>query len=353
MMKTMKKILIALPLLILAYSFHTSAQNPSGFLPEKPGMWSYSTNIKTPGVEVVAFNKNLATVAEWFHQNVPMLKKPVGFDLSAMSFGIWDDDYKRNPANYGLRSEMNFDFQLFLSDLSRGGKWVVEPPHYSFYINNTESGHGTNPNYHRFEAEYFNYSHPDSKYKFTSTDEKAINDAVVKLNGIFAVFPFEKEIAPGVNVYKESVDGPYYKVIVFNPERPPYWLPVTLKELAEIHLEYYTSQKDEFLLPQLKKEIAEFSEEELNAPAYSGHDSNFVLKANGKNEGLQLMRFNPDYWDKTLPPPAIQFMAFGYLEMTDSYIEEFYKNNERPDYPSLVDNSLILEELVGLIEKKK
>lgn len=43
------------------------AQKPSDFLSEKPGKWSYSSNIKTPGSDMVAFNKNLATVAEWFH----------------------------------------------------------------------------------------------------------------------------------------------------------------------------------------------------------------------------------------------------------------------------------------------
>lgn len=152
----------------IIFSFSVFAQNPSDFLPDKPGKWSYSSNIKTSGTEVVAFNKNLATVAEWFHQNVPMLNKPVGFDLLAVSFGISNDNYKRNAANYAMRSEMVFAFQLFLSDLSRGGKWTVEPPSYSFYINNTETGHGTNPNYKYFSVSEYdpfgvkNFS-PDTK----------------------------------------------------------------------------------------------------------------------------------------------------------------------------------------------
>jgi len=125
-------------------------KNLPNFYLKNPGKWTYYSNIKRPGAEVLAFNKNLAVLAEWFYQNVPMLTNPKGFDLLATSFGIWDDDYKRNDCNYGLRSEMNFDFQLFLADLSRGEKWVVEPPHYCFYINNTESGHGTNPNFKYF-----------------------------------------------------------------------------------------------------------------------------------------------------------------------------------------------------------
>jgi hypothetical protein len=226
----------------------------------------------------------------------------------------------------------------------------VEPPKYTFYINNTETGHGTNPNYKYFSVSEYD---PFGVKNFSPAQEKAINDAVVKLNGIFTVFPFAKEMAPGVNVYKESADGHFHHIIVFNPERPPYWLPVTLRELADLYLEYYTSKKDEFLLPQLKKEIAELSEEELNAPAYFGHDTHYVLRANGKNKGMQLMRFNPDYWDKSLPPSAIQFMTFYYPQMTEAHLEESFRNNGRPNYAQLLVNQINWIDVAGLIMKGK
>jgi hypothetical protein len=335
---------------LLTLSISTTAQNLSEFLPDKPGKWSYSTNIKMPGAEVVTFNKNLATVAEWFHQNVPMLNKPVGFDLLSVSYRISNDDYKRNAANFGLRSEMVFAFQLFLSDLSRGGKWTVEPPEYTFYINNTETGHGTNLNYKYFSVSEYD---PSGVNNFSPAQIKAINEAVVNLNGIFTVFPFAKEMAPGVHVYKESADSHFHHVIVFNPERPPYWLPVTLRELAAMYLEYYTSIKDEFILPHLKKEIAEYTEEELNAPAYFGHDTHYVLRANGKNEDMQLMRFNPDYWDRSLPASEIQFMSFWYPQMSDDQMEETYRNNGRPNYPQLLVNQINWSDVAGLIMKGK
>ena len=79
------------------------AQKSTEFLPEKPGKWTYSSNIKRPGAEVVAFNKNVAVLAEWFHQNIPMLTTPKGFDLLATSFGVKDDDYKRNAFNYAMQ----------------------------------------------------------------------------------------------------------------------------------------------------------------------------------------------------------------------------------------------------------
>ncbi len=321
-----------------------TSQESAKFLPNKPGKWTYSTNIKRPGTEVVAFNKNLAVLAEWFHQNVPMLTNPKGFDLLAASFGIWDDDYKRNACNYGMRSEMNFDFQLFLSDLARGGKWVVEPPHYSFYINNTEGGHGTNPNWKYFSEQEYD---PRGEKKYSANQQKAINDAVTKMNGVFAVYPFIKEFAPGIKLFGGG------NLIVFNPERPDFWLPVTMREMVDMYLEYYTLQKDEFTLPYLRKEIEGISVEEMNAPAFSGSDNRDILRFNGKAEGLQFMRFNPEYWDRSLPPSAIQFVTLYYSEFSQKDKDEHFKNNGYPIYGNLIMHSIKLEDLAGLITKKK
>ena len=329
---------------ILLIPLFTVAQKPSEFLPDKPGKWTYSSNIKRPGAEVLVFNKNLAVLAEWFHQNVPMLTNPKGFDLLAASFGIWDDDYKRNACNYGMRSEMNFDFQLFLSDLARGGKWVVEPPHYSFYINNTEGGHGTNPNYKYFSEQEYD---PRGDKKYSTSQQKAINDVVTKMNGVFSVFPLKEDIAPGVKLFGGG------NLIVFNPQRPDFWLPVTMREMVDMYLEYYTLQKDEFTLPYLRKEIEGISEEEMNAAAFSGNDNRDILRFNGNAENLQIMRFNPEYWDRTLPKSAIQFLTFGYNEFSQKDKEVHFKNNGYPIYGNLIMHSIKLEDLHGLITKKK
>jgi hypothetical protein len=78
-----------------------------------------------------------------------------------------------------------------------------------------------------------------------------------------------------------------------------------------------------------------------------------VLRANGKNKGMQLMRFNPEYWDKTLPPSAIQFMTFYYPQMNDDQMEESYRNNGRPNYPQLLVNQINWSDVAGLIMKGK
>jgi hypothetical protein len=336
----MIKVSSILFVLVLFQSTSLFAQKPSDFLPEKPGKWSFSSNIKTPGAEVVALNKNLAKLAEWFHQNVPMLLNPKGYDLDAWAYGSWDDHYKMNKTNYALRASIDFNFQLFLSD---GGKWTVEPPHYEFDINSTESGHGTNPNY-----PYFDELQDDPKL------EKAINDASIKMNDVFLVYPFVKSIAAGVNLY-DCENGGCGTVVVFNPDRPAFWIPVTVRELAEIHLQYYKlrnkSEMDRMLIAQLEKEISELSEEELSAPAFSGHDEHFVLKVNGKRQGLQFMRFNPDYWNRSLPPSAIQFMTFYYPQKDEMAMDESFKNNGHPYYSQLLVNQIDWGKLAGMIQK--
>jgi hypothetical protein len=325
----MNKLFTFLLLVTLLYYNLANAQSPSDFLPDKPGKWTYSNNITSTEAEYIAFSKVMASLAEWFHVNIPMLKSPKGFDLAATTYGGWDKYYRMNDCNYGLRTELDLGFQLFFS---AGGKWTIEPPHYSFGINNTETGHGSNANYPYFD-----------ELKDDPGLEKAINEASIKMNGVFMVFPFVKTLAPGVNLYDCELGG-CGTVVVFNPDRPDFWLPVTVREMAEMHLQYYKLRNkiemDRLLLDQLNKEISELSEEELNAPAFSGHDEHFVLKVNGKREGLQFMRFNPAYWDRQLPNTAIQFMTFYYPQMDEMALAESYKNNGHPFYSQLLVNEI-------------
>jgi hypothetical protein len=329
---------------------YVAAQNPSEFLPEKPGKWSYLNNVTSTEAEYVLYKKTMASLAEWFHQNVPMLTNPQGYDMLATTYGQFDKYYKMNKCNYGLRDEMHFSFQLFYSN---NGKWTIEPPAYSFEINNTESGHPQNN-----IVSWFDESKDEPAL------EKAINAAAVKMNGIFPVFEFIKQIGPGIDLYREAEGAAPHHVIIYDPERPQYWIPVTVKELANIYLEYYSlNQKleiDQLLLQELKNEIANIPPEELNAKAHLGHESNIVFRINGKEDGLigtekgfPLMRFNPEYWDRTRPISEIQFMTFYYPQMTDAQMDESYKNNGHPYYPQLLVTQFDWSKIAGLIKKGK
>lgn len=333
----MRKICSLFFVLFLFVHVLTYAQKESEFNFNKPGNWTFKSNINGNGAEYVALTKNAAVVTEWFHQNIPLMINPKGFDLSVVLFGIWDDKYKKRKCNYGIRGELNFGFQMFFSS---GSKWTVEPPAYEFDINNTGTGHGANFNYNGFD-----------NTKDNPSLEISMNKTAGELNDLFQVFPLEKEIVPGVSLYGDG------QLIVFNPDRPPFWIPVSLKELAQMTLAYYTAFKSkemgEMMLDQLKKELAELTEEELSAPAYQGDPKHFVLNANGRKEGLQIMRFNPDYWDRSLPPSAIQFMTLWDPKMTESDMNEFFQNNGYWHFGQQIISSLNMNGLAGLIARKK
>lgn len=315
--------------------FLSMAQKSAEYLPDKPGKWILNQfSMK----EADSFHRNVKTVAEWFHEKAVVMNNPKGFDLWVYLTGYWDEKYKIQPCNYGRRCELNFDFRLFYRE---GGQRKVEPPHWSFEINNTEYGHGTNSNLPGWD-----------NTKDAESLEKPMNKAAADLNDLFRVFPFVREIAPGVKLYGGG------NLIVFNPDRPPFWIPVTVREVANMKLAYY-SLIDKILLPVLKDEIAKLTEDQLNAPAFSGHDEFFVLNVHPElddktNEnGGQIMRFNPDYWDRSLPSSAIQFLTFYYPERSVPETEDFFKYNGYPIFGDVVMNSIKLEELAGLIVRKK
>ncbi len=333
----MLRILFHIILFLFFFPLCITAQ-AKRYLTDKPGRWSLHNNLQKSGSEFDTYVKNVSGIAGWFHKKIPLLANPKGFDLPATIFGSYDDHYKKRICNYGIRSQLNYDFQLFYTENGKEYKWTIEPPHWEFDINNTEQGHGTNfCNYEGYKVQVDNPAW-----------EAPLDKAIANLCDLFAVFPFEKEIAPGVQLFGDG------KLIIFNPNRPDYWIPVTVKEVLEMKLAFFSIRTDDkqLVYPYIKKVYDEMSQEELNAPAYSGGDDP-VVKVNGKKDGLQIMRFNKDYWDRSLPPSAIQFITMWYLPHDEAATQEFIRNNDgRPDYARLVMDELPLQELGGLIQKK-
>ncbi len=331
-MMKFKQILFCISLVILLSPQWLWAQ--SQYMTEKQGTYLFYNNIKSKGAEYDAFGHNVKTVSDYFYQTIPVMKSNKGFDLSAVLFGQWDDEYKKSSGNYGIRGELRFDFQLFLKENGKEGKWTVEPPSWAIDINNTQTGHGGNLR----DGEQGDF-----------------------LQQLFAVFPMVQKIAPGVDYYdcEERTCG---SLVVFNPDRPLYWLPVTVREVVAAKLKFYsTGQDNKMLYDFIKPLVDKMSQDELNAPAFNQSDDGILL-VNGKREGLQIMRFNPDYWDRTLPSSAVQFITIiGFSEFglgnknadeRKNSDAEFLKNNGHPNYADLVKNSLPVKDLVKLISKK-
>lgn len=343
-MNTMKRLSILLSVIVLFCSNWSVAQKSKGYLPDKPGTWKYDYNIQAKTAGEIQFKKNNAALAEWFHQHIPLFTQPKGYNLWAVSTGAWNDHYKLSSANYGMRAEMDFYFHMFISD---GTIWKAELPeacYYRFDVNNTQGG----PiNYHG-QFPYFDYLKDDPKL------EKAINTAASKLDDIKILSPFSKELAPGVHVY-ETPGGKNSSLVVFNPARPNWYVPVTVKELADIYLEYYSLYQkleiDRMVLQELKNEIAAIPADELNEQAYTGHNSNIAFRFNGRKQGLPMVRFNPEYWDRSLPPSAIQFMTFWYPQRTESEMAEHYEQFGYPVYSQMLVNQINWTDVAGLIMK--
>ena len=335
------KYFVALLLLVLISGIVIAksviAQNSEKYQPDKPGSTKTESNLwQFEGNQKSVYENNLAKVTSGFTKDNSVLSAPKGFDLHIWYFGMYDDRYKLRDCNYGIRSEVRFDFELFILENGKEIKWIVEPPHFSLFLNNTASGHGSN---------YCNYE----GYKVQDDDpslEIPFEKAVAGLCDLFVIFPLENEIAPGVRLYGDG------NLIVFNPDRPPFWVPVTVKEVMGLMMTYYSIREadKQFVYPYLKEAFDKMTPEELNAPAYNGGDPVFDVTA--EKDGLQIMRFNKDYWDRSLPETAIQFVTLYYKFTDDAEMQESVQNNGHADYPALTVNAINLQSLAGLIQKK-
>ena len=338
---------------LLLVSVSVNAQDSRWAL-QKEGKWRFENHLPEKAyklrnttlsqAENIEFKNNITALAEWFSENHPMLKDPKGYDLRAISSWVWSDYSTKSEAEYGIPASMGFLFELFHSD---GGKWTVEPPQYNFEINAINGGH---------DGPYFTpESIVEDGTRYDLSQSEKVASALQELTKYFCVYPFKEQPCKGVDIYQGYPGQGMQKIVVYNPDRPPFWIPVTVKEMADAHLAYYSLfQKieiDRMVLEQLKQEISELSPEEMAAPAYAGHDSHFVLKVNGKGQGLQIMRFNPAYWDRNLPKTAIQFMTFwNACHTTEEMAEQ--QRRSYPDFPQLFVNKIKWDEIATLIQKQ-
>lgn len=320
---------LGLILTLLSISF-LFADSSAKYFTQKQGSYKYRNNIGSRGPDYLALGENVRSLAEFIRGKISIMRENKGFDLLGTLFGHFDDDYNKRSTTYGLRGELRMDFQLFLKEKGKEAKWTVEPPFWGLGVNNTESGHGG---------------------MIKLGKEGSL------LRELFLVFPLVREIVPGVRYYdcEQRTCG---TLVVYNPARPDFWLPVSVKEVVKAKLEYF--KDDKMMHDFIQKVVSQMSREELDAPAHDGSEDG-VLKVNGKGEGLQIMRFNEKYWDKSLKRSDIQFMTFIYgefgignktAEEQEAKRLEYEKNNGHPQYHEWVNSLLPVKELVKLLKMK-
>jgi len=348
----------ALVVLLVCFEY-LSAQNK--FYPDRQGIFRISNNLnRCPDFDDVLYSRNLSAIVEWFHIQQPCFNPPTGFDADVSMSGNLCDQ-KKTPDTYGKVGRITFSFHYFYEKngkLETATGWLA--PVTELIINNP----ACNTSQQLDECGFRTGDPPQLKQQ--------LENSLANLKQYYLVDPVEKEIAPGV---KKFVEG---NILVFNPNRPWIWKPVTVSEIMEAKLAYYKEKQaidsvnyeksleqmaklnfkpEKTIRPMLydlmKKEYESFPKEDLEKAAFSSPSDENISGINATGEGRPVMKFNPECWDHTLPVTTVQFISLVYKPQTELELEQFKKRNSGcADFVGLYMNSLPVEKLNELLQKK-
>ena len=236
-----------------------------------------------------------------------------GFDGRARIYNSLACQYE---GLYGVPARISFEFAAWFKNRDgREARGLIEPPEWSLYINTIQPG---------WTAGFSRK--PD----------------------FFAVPENKETLAPGSDVY----DGEGF--VLYNPERPDYWLPVTVKETFDVAYAEIKRNSDEiqwsYAKPMLDDELAGFSPDDLKKPAtMSG-----MISRVGILEGYpKIIKPNPAYWDKSRPKSDIQFITFRMItnkKFLCQRTQEYLKNNSISYHSARFEESLDMDFVRSLVQ---
>jgi hypothetical protein len=349
---------------LFAMCIQTQAQKTQ-FLMDKPGTFICENKLnKCTGMDVTTLTTRLTTISEWVRQSDPIVKNSVGNEVRVTFSGnLCDKSLKYE--DYGIHCQIYFAFHHF---------WLEDGVSYTATGN---TAHGTG---FQINNPIHLISTPFIESGFQSGDpiqlKQALQSALENLGKYYAVAPVLREIAPGVRHYAGT--GSHAEVIlVFNPDRPDIWIPVTVKEIMEAKLAYYKVKQeidsinyektlaqwaklnfkpDRAMRPNqydlMKNEFGNIAAADLNRAAYSSSQSG-ISTINVRGEGRPVMKFNPLCWDRTLPVTSVQFISIEYWPATTAELEGFKQRNDGlTDYVGLFYNMLPVEKMGALVQNK-
>jgi len=315
---------IALTLLLALPCFLGAQELP--LLTEKQGTFEIlsrtdyaSSDCGFSKAELTANLRRITDLVNTVRKN-PVLADIKGFDGRARIYNV----SCRDVGGYAIPSRISFEFaSWYRSKDGTPSRGLIEPPEWSLYINKA------------MPAWLSSYSH-DAKH------------------GYFTV-PLKKEtVEPGIDVY----DGEYF--VIYDPSRPPYWIPVTVNEAFTAVRERTDSDKDDvsarYLKEYIEKEFSEIPEEERDKPAYFGGGVARVSATPGA-EGMDnifpyIMKINPEYWNRDLPESAIQIINFRSVQRKE-YLrklkEEYLQNNSISYNEMRFEESFDLDNIRNLV----
>ena len=270
------------------------------YLGDKPGTFeiltrtNYSMYQKFTPAEMTANLERIKELVSIVRQD-PVLTDIKGFMGRARIYDI----SKKLSCTYGIPARVSFEFSDYLYSKGKISYNTIEPPEWSVLLNQI-SGH-----FYGFNTE---------KCMFTT--------------------PFNKKtIAPGVDVYDN------FTFVIYDPARPPYWIPVTVEEAFAVAREEAKKEKDEiaakYLNEFIENEWAAISPSNLKNQAYFGGGITRVSDSSGTGDQNNIfppiVKVNPEYWNKNLPKSAIQFIVLT-VSMEKKYLQSEYESCLKHQY---------------------
>lgn len=250
-------------------------------------------------------------------RNNPVLSEMKGFDGRAR---LYNSTACQMEGFYGVPVRISFEFAAWyrLKD-GREVRGLIEPPEWSIYINTIQPG-------------------------WTSGFSRKPD--------LFAVPEKKETVEPGIDIY----DGEC--IVVYDPTRPDYWLPVTVKEAFDVVFAENKRNKDEIqrkmILEMLDGEWANVPPTDWNKPATM---SGMISRVGTMEGSPKIMKVNPAYWDKSKPKSDIQFITFRMItnkKFMEQRSNEWLKANSISYHEARFEESLDMEfvrSLVPLIGK--
>lgn len=293
-----KSIVILICWLVTLKGFAQPEKIP--YLGDRPGTFEilsrtdYSYKLKFTPAEMAANLQHIRELVALVRQD-PVLADIKGFMGRARIYDISGTQ----KCSYGVPARISFEFSDYLYSKGKITYNAIEPPEWSILLNQM-SGY-----WNGFNTE---------KCMFTT--------------------PFKKKtIAPGIDVY----DNVTY--VIYDPSRPPYWVPVTCKEAIACAREEAKKEKDEiaakYMNEFMEKELAAISPAKLDSQAYFGGGITRVSDSSGyggqKNLFPPIVKVNPEYWNKNLPKSAIQFIVLT-VSMDKKYLQSEYESCVKHQY---------------------
>lgn len=221
--------------------------------------------------ELTANLQRISDLVSVVRQN-PVLSDIRGFEGMARIYNVNCDD----NGSYGIPSRISFEFAAWYRKQD-GTEYfnAIEPPEWSLIINKLKP------------------------YRYFSS-----GDFLGDIN--FFTVPGQKEtVERGIDVYEGEC------FVVYDPDRPPYWLPVTVDEAFNCKREYWKKEPNQYNRDYMMKTIeADYAATPVEDRGKPAHLCCTMSEIGTDPKAPQIVKINPDYWDRSLPKSAIQFIHF-------------------------------------------